>query len=330
MSSTMILMKRYQTGLEADGTRFQIKMLVKFLMNFIIPNGLIKGSKIINDLTEKISLYLVRRAYKKRVKIHNNELNLRSFTSKDLTISITSFPDRINQIELCIQSIINQTVKPTRLILWLAQDQFKNIEIPHNLRKLEDYGLEIIFCEDYRSHKKYYESLSRWPEDILITLDDDVIYPEDTIEKLLETHAKHPKDVVCFRAHEIKFNNGLPLPYSKWNFTSPGIKGPSKSLFPIGVGGVLYPPNSLDKRVLEKDIFMNDCFHADDLWLKVMSLLKGTSVIKVVKYNKSFFTIPETQRMNLNYENVVEGRNDSQLEQLFKRFGLCEKNFRDY
>ena len=55
----MIHTKRYQTGLEVDGIRFQNKMLVKFLMNFIIPNGLIKGSKIINDLTEKNTKLLI-------------------------------------------------------------------------------------------------------------------------------------------------------------------------------------------------------------------------------------------------------------------------------
>ena len=80
----------------------------------------------------------------------------------NVVVSLTSFPERINEVELSIKSLIHQTVRPEKIILWLAKKQFENVKIPSNLRNLCQYGLEICFCEeDILAHKKYYYSMEK-------------------------------------------------------------------------------------------------------------------------------------------------------------------------
>lgn len=60
---------------------------------------------------------------------------------------------------------------------------------------LQKYGLEIRFCDDLRSHKKYYFAMQEYPEDIVILFDDDMFYPKNTIKKLYELYKKFPSDI---------------------------------------------------------------------------------------------------------------------------------------
>ena len=60
-----------------------------------------------------------------------------------IIVSLTSFPERINTVWLTIVTLLSQTLKPKKVLLWLAKSQFEGIELPDNLKRLEKYGLEI-------------------------------------------------------------------------------------------------------------------------------------------------------------------------------------------
>src|SRR5690554_5862757 len=47
-------------------------------------------------------------------------------TKKNLIISLTSFPARISNVNLVIESMLRQTILPERIILWLSRKQFKS------------------------------------------------------------------------------------------------------------------------------------------------------------------------------------------------------------
>ena len=52
--------------------------------------------------------------------------------------------------------------------MWLAKEQFENIEdLPQELKEQQKRGLTIRFCDDLRSHKKYYYVLQENPNDIV-------------------------------------------------------------------------------------------------------------------------------------------------------------------
>ena len=44
---------------------------------------------------------------------------------------------------------------------------------------------------------------------MIVTADDDTLYPEDWLKNLINVHNNYPNCVVCYRAHEITKENGF-------------------------------------------------------------------------------------------------------------------------
>jgi hypothetical protein len=243
-------------------------------------------------------------------------------SEQKVVVSLTSFPARIDYVWICIESIIRQSVKPDLIILWLAESQFRGLDsLPTKLLQQQGKGLKIIFCDDLRSHKKYYYAFNEYPNDLVITFDDDVYYPKDTIKELIEIHEKFPDCICCNRGHIIKMNKDKTIaPYREWETNNKNYKNPSKLIFPTGVGGVLYPPKSVDSEVFNKENIVNLCFFADDLWLKIMSLKNKTNVVKTKNFPDTLFTIKSSQKESLAKVNVLQNKNDEQLQFILEEY----------
>ena len=241
-------------------------------------------------------------------------------TSK-VIVSLTSFPARIGNVYLTVESLLRQKVRPQRVVLWLSEEQFKGISVPASLRKLEKYGLDIEFCEDLRSHKKYYGSMRKYPENTIITADDDTLYPESWTADLIRTSEQYPNSVVCARALQIRCDAaGRPLPYTQWIDPAEGVTSPRMDLMPLGCEGVLYPPHVLCDDVFDKAFFMTACRNADDLWLKAMSLLKDVPVMPATPEPYTYVNLMTAKVCALYSTNVGENQNDQQLNNILERY----------
>lgn len=241
-------------------------------------------------------------------------LDFNSKTKMRLIISLTTFPGRINRIWIVIESLLRQKLKPDMIILWLAKEQFASIEkLPAKLLHQRNRGLEIRLCEgDLKSHKKYYYALKEFPDDILITVDDDIIYPSTMLQMLVELNKKYPSTICCHRARIIKTENKNVSPYIEWK-EAIGQTYPGFNIFFTSGGGTLFPPNSFYSDVLNENIFMKYCFYADDIWLNIMSRLKDTEIVKSDYYS---FLLPVYYLHNINLSslNVEKAENDKQLK----------------
>ncbi|WP_258433457.1 glycosyltransferase [Heyndrickxia coagulans] len=242
---------------------------------------------------------------------------------KKIIVSLTTIPSRIDKVWLCIATLMDQKLKPDKIILWLDRDNFTKDNLPQGLLKLIKLGLEIRFCEDIRSHKKYYYTMKEYPNDIIITADDDIFYPRSFIKKFLALHRKNPNEVLCYRAHEILLDReGNVKRYNEWNQGSNGINFSSHFLLPTGVSGVLYPPNSLYKDVLNKDLLLKLAPFCDDIWLKIMEIKQGTKVRKVYPYSRHFPLIDNTQQEALYHKNVGNNNNDREFKNLIDFYNI--------
>ena len=104
---------------------------------------------------------------------------------KKIIVSMTSYPERIAYVEKVLDSIINQTIKPDKIILYLSLAQFSNQKILPDYSKYEQYGFEISWHdEDIGPHKKYYYVMQEYPDSIIITVDDDILYNNIMVEEL--------------------------------------------------------------------------------------------------------------------------------------------------
>jgi len=286
---------------------------------------------LIRRISYKLLLYLTRvivPIYYKLMPLKESGVLDNDVADKKLKIivSLTSFPPRMNRIWMVLESLLRQTQKPDKIILWLAASQFPSIEdVDVRVRNLQKRGLEIKFCEDYKSHKKYYYTMKE-QDSIVITVDDDIFYPENMIETLINTHNEFPGCVVCYRAHRITFTKGKIDKYSMWDYTSKNVLEPDHLLIATGCGGVLYPPKCLDNEVFNIKSIQELCPNADDIWLKCMGHLKGTKTIIVRGACYEMFSTLGSASNGLAKENVLQGHNDIQLQNVITRYKIDFQN----
>ena len=77
----------------------------------------------------------------------------------EIIISLTTYSLRIHNVYIALESLLNQTIKPNRIILWLAEEEFNEANLPISVLRLKERGVEIRFCEDYKSYKKLIPTL---------------------------------------------------------------------------------------------------------------------------------------------------------------------------
>jgi hypothetical protein len=236
--------------------------------------------------------------------------------------SLTTFPTRIAIVHNAIKSLMLQTYKPDKIVLWLAKDQFSKNLLPPSLIELTKIGLEIRYCPDLKSHKKYYYAMKEQGGDLLITYDDDIIYAPDSIERLMKYHKKYPDCIICNRGFEILFEkNGEVRGVKKWRIISEeGVRKPSIKIMPSTGGGCLYPPNSVSDKVYDWNYIQESALTADDIWMKAMGLLKGAKVVKTSKFQKTFSLIENSQKEHLAFLNDIQGQNDVVIKKLLHSF----------
>lgn len=233
-----------------------------------------------------------------------------------LVVSLTSFPARINTVWLVIECLLRQTVLPEQIVLYLSKEQFDTIDkLPSQLLSLVKRHVLVIKMvdQDIRSHKKYWYAIKDYPNKILVTVDDDIIYESNAIEQLLQFYKEHPKCIPARFVTKMCFDEVTKhiLPYSKWKGRVDKGKIGSELFFGSG-GGTLFPPNSLSGANVTFDTIRNICPLADDIWLNAWVRKNGYIVGRASRYS----SVPEWNiRQNSKLCNINNGKclNDVQL-----------------
>ena len=117
-------------------------------------------------------------------------------SNENLIVTLTSWKGRINLISKNLERLLNNTIKPKKLILNLAKEEFprQNLELPQEILKLlKNYkNFEIFWVEKNNNvFKKLIPTLNRFQNDLIITVDDDILYPYNSIENMLKCYKKY-------------------------------------------------------------------------------------------------------------------------------------------
>lgn len=301
----------------------EVGFMLNFLYKMVVPWA--KSNKIqiyTNKVLGRIANYIYP-IYCKLKKIKFSETLASNICKYRVIISLTSFPARIDKVYLCINSLLRQSIRADKIILWLAETQFPNGKgVPQNLLNLIGENFEIKYCDDIKSYKKIFFVAQEFRGDIIITVDDDTLYPEDWLSKLIYTYIEYPNCVCCYRAHKIVLQNDKIAPYSKWIGLSPDEKGPDLRLVPIGVGGVLYPPTYFNNVEFNFEKIKELCPTTDDLWLKAIGIKNEFKAVKVDLNSKEWFTIISSQKQALMNTNVGKNINDISISNLQKYYKI--------
>ena len=252
---------------------------------------------------------------------------------KQIIVSLTSFSEALPFAVQAIRSILEGSVLPDKIVLYLTAQQFPSGKIPPDLHDLLNINsiFEVRFYnQTIRSYTKLIPALQDFPNDIIITIDDDVRYHKNMLKRLLSRHKKYPNSIVGHRIRRIKLN----AKYRKWkcykriSLLTRSFK-PSFRNLQIGVGGVLYPPHSLSEEMLKHEVFMQLAPTVDDIWFWAAAVAKGT---KIAPIPFGFWRQPDLGKpikvtlRNINVSSNID-MNRTVFESVIKKYPTIKQRF---
>lgn len=261
--------------------------------------------------------------YQKFSMIRNNEYTaLKTMLARRLIVSMTSYPARIGALAPVLDSLYNQDRKADDILLWLAKEEFPGMEqdLPEYLVQLaEQKKLTIRWCDNLKPHKKYFYALQEYTEDLIVTVDDDLLYSPKLLSSLYRSYLQYPQAVSAARVHLMLLSEeNKILPYNAWiRETDCCLHTPSMQLFATGGAGTLYPPKLFRKEFFDRDAISANCPIADDLWLKSMELISGVPVV-AARRREPLQYLPDSQDDALKQVNDVQQYNDVQLSNIVR------------
>ena len=296
--------------------------MIRWPYKFRKPEGVKKGIPGLRVLWYKWDVF-AENWYIRWAALPEQGVYTGSERSEKVILSLTSFPARIHQVYYAIKSLMLQTIQADEIRLYLAEEQFPQKKLPKKLQNLVEKGLRIIWVDDKRSHKKYYDSLLNQREnELIITYDDDIIYEKDSVEKLIAGHKRFPDCIICNRGETIlRDADGVMKPQSLWRINSKvGVCEPTMEVMPSTGAGCLYPYGAVPEITFDWDIAKNNALTADDLWMRFCSYSYGTKVVKTRETIATLCIVHGSQKEKLTEINDINGENQRVIERLSTLF----------
>ena len=245
---------------------------------------------------------------------------------QQVIVSMTSFPAAIPYAVQAIRSVLNGTVLPDKVVLYLTFAQFGENGLPQELLALADKSplFEIRnYDMDIRSYRKLIPALRDFPDAVIVTVDDDVNYHKHMLRDLLRLHEQMPKAVLAHRAKLMKPGK----PYRQWrkyrwyHFLLQRIHSGFTNI-QTGVGGVLYPPHSLKPDMLDVDLFTQIAPTTDDIWFWAAAVANNTPIVPVPFGHNKPRGAGKPRNLSLKTTNFKSGtdRNAAALKAILERY----------
>lgn len=252
-----------------------------------------------------------------------------SVVNQNIVVSLTSFPKRIDDVWMVIDSICRQTMQPGIICITLSEEEFpqKEKNLPSRLLQYQKYGLKIIWIKNnLKPHNKYWAVMPLYPNKYIITIDDDIYYRNDLVLHLWNLSQQFPHCVCANNASSI-LNANLDLEsYNLWQSQNVISYHPSHNYLAKGYNGVIYPPSVFkNQEAFNEDLIVQTCLRADDLWLKANELINKVKVVKGDYYSTAI-ELSGSQKIALMKTNTsdINNENDKQWAQIDAKMNITQ------
>jgi hypothetical protein len=188
-----------------------------------------------------------------------------------VVVSLTTLPDRIENLEPTIRSLLNQTRPPDEIVLTIPKNsvrQKRSYSIPNYLSQFRT--LRIVRCDtDWGPASKFIpvvqaELAAGRSDTLIMVVDDDRIYPCDAVETYLHYHEQCPNAALCFRGGPMPKNFYWFLPKL---FLGSRIREPKRVAVITGCGSYLIQPRFFDPALWNYSDAPASAFYMDDIWI---------------------------------------------------------------
>ncbi len=113
--------------------------------------------------------------------------------NEKIIVSLTSYGERLNNLPIVLDTIYAQTLPSDLVVLNLAYEEVLPKEVEDYLRI---HNAEINRVVDTKVYKKIIPTLKKYPNDCVICIDDDWLYPPQMIEDFMNIHKKYPNNPI--------------------------------------------------------------------------------------------------------------------------------------
>ena len=209
-------------------------------------------------------------------------------------LSLTTIQSRLHHVPETVMSLLQGTLLPTKIFVFLSTEPFLldtgvsyDSLLKGNWTKVISNPLvSVVFTDNIGPHRKLLPLLSsKWHEDcIIITVDDDEIYPKTALADLVAYYIESDRNsVVALRTRRMGLCSDAPpwrlAPYprkGRWPIPAGGRQ--EMLMLPTGTGGVLYRPRFFDPVVFDERL-RSLTVTGDDLTFRLGTIVKGTPVV---------------------------------------------------
>lgn len=193
---------------------------------------------------------------------------------RKIIVSLTVIHTRLARLHLTLRSLLSQGYSDIEVRVHASKEPFLldqgAREVPDEIGSLiaEDSRLSWRWVPNIGSYRKLLPVLVETIDEdqLIVTADDDTIYPDDWLSTLLQYYSLF-NCIVSFRGHYVAFDKEGFAPYRRW-MTHGIVENPSERVLPTGKDGVLYHTSFFDRRVLDYAKALQLAPTADDLWFK--------------------------------------------------------------
>ena len=203
-----------------------------------------------------------------------------------LIVSLSSSKKNYKNLPVTLFSLLNQSLKPDKIILWLDEEADDLTTLPYEITRFIKNGLEIKFVKNLNLYTNTICALDEFQKSIVVTACDNVYYRHDWLKNLYYSYIVSPNDIHIHRAFEVKVKDKSFAPVKEWEFCV-NSETAKYTNFPVASEGILYPPNCFKNEVFRSDVFLKYANDNDTIWFWIMAVVNNKKFRVVKNHNKS-------------------------------------------
>src|SRR6266446_252255 len=203
----------------------------------------------------------------------------RTLDNRRVIVSLSTVPDRINNLKPTIRSLLKQTRPPDEIVLAIPEFSIREqrrYAVPKHVSRWP--RMRVLHCRrDWGPATKFIpivrEELGAGRRNTLImVVDDDRVYPRDALETYLHYSEQLPEAALCFR--------GAAMPSTlDWDdatmIRASEVREPRPVAVITGCGSYLVQPRFFDESLWDYSVAPQVAFHIDDIWISAWLSRRG-------------------------------------------------------
>jgi len=200
-------------------------------------------------------------------------------------------------------------------------------QLPLRFFLLRLIGLRILRGEErFGPYLRLVEVAKLEPASVIITLDDDSLYPETTISSLVATHRDIPSAIVGMRGCKVPAGRSESFAYAELTAISDRDQCVESGIFLTCSGGSLYPPVSRFGMIVDWEMALRLSPRNDDIWYFFAAEKEGIPMVLAAGEERNPKNLKGSQDNALWRTNVLEGHNDKFLAQCRDHFRQADRS----